>query len=274
MMDKEFETMMKFEKTSVKDPAPVQSDTFPFATPLDPAKFQMIAEYYLASLYRYFAVHTDGNLDHSEKMTLQALSIVYSKHFTPANGTFTALLFGIAWDVLNAQGNQRDVKARDRKSDSTWAAQTQKSMPNRSRLSWMLKSVRAVPFYPREALLLRFFARVPVKDIAFLMDKSEAQIKILVHEGVAAFALRRTRLGMVPPSKKQLTHLARAYDLYLDDLVAGLPSKQTVDKPLVQSTRQLKALHDAFTMKAEVKARVLLQTERLTRSNNPSATRL
>ena len=237
--------------------------------PLDLGSFQRFVERYHQSLYRYFAVHTSGDLVSAEAMTLKTFAILYGKSAAVPRHNFTSWLFGIAWDVLNAHESQKNLDAAD-----VVTSAKKNGRAGQPTMTRTLKTLRALPFYPREAIYLRHFADLGTQDIAVLMEKSEANIQVLVYQGMTEFACRMENLEYRALPRKQVLPLAQSYHLYLDDLLAGILSQQEIPVDVAHVTHQLKALREIFSLKADARSQLISRMEQIYRPENSYTTRL
>ena len=229
----------------------------------DPPTFQHILDQFHQPLYRYYAVHTGGELTQAQRMTAETLSIVYRQPATLAKKNFPSWIFGIAWDVLNAH-----------MSRGIAASNVDVPADDPALITRTLRTLRSVAFYAREALCLRFFAELDLQDIVLMMDKSEVAIKGLVYQGVREFACRMNNAEFVKLPCKQLLALAQEYHLYLSSLHAGDSPLRNVPTDIVQATHHLKTLRSALSMKPESRLQLTSQMQQILRAGNSSATRL
>jgi DNA-directed RNA polymerase specialized sigma24 family protein len=222
--------------------------------------FRQMLEQYNGPLYRYYAVHSGGNFARAQELTVETFSLIFQRT-VPSAPDFASSLFGIAWDVWNAHDRPESPHANPTDGDSV-------------HLSRSLAALRSLSFYPRERLFLRFFAGMDTKGISALMDKSEANTKLLVYEGVLQFRARINETTSPTPRAKQLLSLARAYDAYLDSVLRGTCSESVVSVPFAQATQQLLDVQEALTITPEIRAEILSRMDEIVASGKPSTTPL
>jgi DNA-directed RNA polymerase specialized sigma24 family protein len=230
-----------------------------------PQTFQQVLEQFHQSLYRYFAVHTNGDLPCAQEMTAETFSILYRKPIVSGKESFSSWLFGIAWDVLNAYYGCEE----GRNLLSTTVSPLSRCEFNDPELQKALKALSSLPFYPRETLYLRFFAGLDVKDIAILMDKSIAAIKVTIFQGLAEFAGQLNEGQYVTVPREQHRSLAQVCHLYVQDAVAGNASQIDIASDIRDAVDRLLSLRDLISMKPDAFASLVTHVEQF-----KSATRL
>jgi DNA-directed RNA polymerase specialized sigma24 family protein len=221
----------------------------------DRTAFRPILEQFHQPLYRYFAAHAAGNLFRAQELTVETLSLIRHRS-VPPNAVLTAWLFGLAWDVWNAHSHETA-----RETDSSPISQT-------------FTALRSLPFYPREMLYLRFFAGLETKAIAALMDRSEANTRSLIYQGVLKYRSQMHGSALVTLSVKEPMHLARTYHIYLDAILQGASTPLVVSETAAQATEQLIALRDALTMKPKVRAEIFSRIDQIVDAGKKSTTPL
>jgi hypothetical protein len=226
--------------------------------------FQKMVASFRQSLYCYFAAHANGDAARARQLTLATFSFLYDKPVSVPNEHVASWLFGVAWEVLNTEFIAIAGAPSVEVPDLHWTPRQKQD----------LQSLRCLPFYPREALYLRFFANLDPAEIALLMDKTDLAVNTLVLEGVRAFDSRRRETVHDALPRKQLVSQARIYDDYLDDVLSGNPPKLALDSNLTAATQRLIALRRALTMKADVSAQIEAEMQKLSHPGNGSATRL
>ena len=254
--------MTKFDTLFPASPAQMQSNVQP--TRWNAETFQELLERFHQPLYRYFAVHTGGELDHAFRLALETLVIVFRKPELPDGTVLPSWIFEIAWEALNLHYSRLEPTAVSTQSHSLSG--------NDAQFSRMREAFRKLAFYRREALYLRIFAGLELKDIAILMDQSETTIQALTYQGVNELsALVENRKPVLPP-RRQLRSLAQDYHDYLTAVLQGLPVDRYSSSQMVEVTRQLMDLRIAISMKPEAAASMKSQLEQIFRVG--AATRL
>lgn len=260
-MDKNRRTLMKsFERLIQTDHLSSERELLGDQFAWNRTTFRQMLEQYNGPLFRYYAVHSGGNFVRAQELTVETFSLIFQRT-APAAPDFASWLFGIAWDVWNAHDRPESTHANSMDVDSV-------------HLSRSLIALRSLSFYPRETLFLRFFAGMDTKTIAILMDKSEANMKLIVYQGVVQFHAHINETTSPTPRAKQLLSLARAYDAYLDSALRGTSPERVVSVPLARATQQLIAVREAMTMTPEFRAEILSRMDDIIGSEKPSATPL
>src|SRR5512141_2659292 len=168
-MDKNLRTAMKrFERPRPTNHLSSDREIISDQAAWNRATFREMMEQYNQQLYRYYAVHSGGDFSRAQELTVETFSTIFQR-MVPYRSNFASWLFGIAWAVWNAHDRP------------------EQSQVDAVHLSRSLTSLRSLSFYPRETLFLRFFAGIDTKPIATLMNKSEANTKLLVYQGVVQF---------------------------------------------------------------------------------------
>lgn len=217
-------------------------------------KFQQMMDTYHQPLFRYYALHSWGDLLTAYELTAATFQLLYRKQEACERASFRSELFGIAWDILNAHHSCRDTH--------------QELTGNRHErdlnlpLTPILHVLRSLPFYTREIFYLRFFAGLSPRDIAFLMDRSETTVKVIVYQAMLKFANGFHGIGMPSLPWKQLVIQAQAYHRYLTDLHAGVQPQQVVDDIAVRGTRELETLREAISMTPDMFSSLKANLER------------
>jgi DNA-directed RNA polymerase specialized sigma24 family protein len=260
-MDKDLRTLMKhFERPFQINQLSSDRERSGDQIAWNRTTFRQMMEQYSQPLYRYYAVHSGGSFGRAQELTVETLSLIFQRT-APSGSDFAGWLFGIAWDVWNAHDHPEQAKATPMDEDF-------------AHLSRSLTALRSLSFYPREALFLRFFARMDTKAIAALMDKSEANTKLLVYQGVLDFQASMDATTRPAPSAKPLMQLARSYDAHLDSVLRGTSPEHVVSVQAAEATMQLIALQEAMTMTPEIRAVIFSRMDQIIGSGNPSTTPL
>src|SRR5215207_5880880 len=181
---------MNRKKTFESDLARLRGGTLPSKTSWDSETFQQVVQWYHLSLYRYYAIHTNGDLHFAKNLTGETFSVVYHKPVSFEKGTFSSWFFGLAWDVLHEHYARPGSEMRRSKGLSADRSTGHEPGPNHTELLAILKILSTLTFYSRETLCLRLFAELSIKEIAMLMDKRPVTVKTLVYQGMTEFASR------------------------------------------------------------------------------------
>lgn len=225
--------------------------------------FQQVVEQFHQPLYRYFAVHTSGDLSCAQEMTMETFSVLYRKPISLEKQTFASWLFGIAWDVLNANYGCEGV---DRFSSVSRSLEDEDEHVN---IRQVLKVLSSLTFYSREALCLRLLAGLDVRDIAILMDKNDSSIKVIVYQGLLEFASRLGGLEYRLPNREQLLASSQSVHLYVQDVLQGNTQRPTIESDVVAVLERLLSLREIVSMKPEDYSALVSHVRQFT-----SATRL
>ena len=232
-----------------------------FSVPAEDETFRKIVEQFHHPLYRYYAVHTYGDLVRALDMTVRTFSILHCKREQFPKQGFTSWLFGIAWDVLNADYSRKDAERRRLTSQMITTFKVHKLGPNHVEMRRILKLLRGLTFYPRETLYLRFFAGLNTKDIGALMDKNETSVKTLVYQGVVEFSSEMDEVKPVSVTREMFVALSQTYHVYLEDSLKDIIPHQSVAVEVIRTTNRLKALREVVSMKPEMSGQLIEQIE-------------
>jgi DNA-directed RNA polymerase specialized sigma24 family protein len=240
-----------------------------------PAAFWELFERHCQSVFRYYAVRANGDLERAREMTAQAFWVALQKSRTFHGEGFIPWLFGIAWDVLNAHRQRaNEQKSKDNiQSTATFKAQKLGANPEENRQ--MLRVLRSVPFYPRETLYLRYFAGLNVCDIASFMDLSEADVRSAVYQGLLLLdsqivSERRTDF----PVGEKLVLVADIYDFYLSDWLRGNTPRVDAPTEAIRATNRLQSMREAVSLHPDMQAALRDRLNRMIHSVPGSSERL
>lgn len=174
---------------------------------LDPLRFDALYRRYLAQVYSY-AYHELGDHhdaeDATERTFLAALAALprFEERARPADGegasTFRVWLFQIA---RNAVANQRRRRRRhpmaplEAASGVAADGDVAGRVVRREEAADAWAAVSRLPPDRRQALVLRFVDEMSTAEIAGVLGRSEAAVRVLVHRALRAVAndLRRGR---------------------------------------------------------------------------------
>jgi RNA polymerase sigma-70 factor (ECF subfamily) len=144
-----------------------------------PAAFDALYRRYLPAVYRYVRARV-GSVEDAEDVTsaifIDALAGLRGYR---EEGRFAAWLFTIARRRLVAhyrRSGQVDLIDADDVSAPTAASD--------ELLDLLTRAMHRLTADRREALTLRFFAGLPIQDVAHTMGKGESATKMLIHRGL------------------------------------------------------------------------------------------
>jgi DNA-directed RNA polymerase specialized sigma24 family protein len=237
-----------------------------------PAAFWELFERHCQSVFRYYAVRANGNLERARELTVSVFWTALQKYKTFHKERFVPWFFGVAWDVFNAHRLQADVKRLHFHSPVTFNAQkvSVSSVGNHQ----ALRALRSIPFYARETLYLRYFAEVKAHDIAFLMDLSETEVRTAVYQGLLHFSQIDSGTPAALPMEEELASFAELYDVFLTDWLAGVTPQVNMPAEAIRATNRLRSLREAITLRPEMQAVLRGQLERMICSAPASGERL
>lgn len=141
----------------------------------------------ITPLYRYFLHHV-RNVQDAEDLTSATLyeALIGRRQFDPARGTFGAWIFGIARHVLY------DAQRRHWSHAAAPAPPLYREIPpldvqliEDEATTLLHRRVQELPLGQKEAVSLRYFGGLRVKEIATLLARSEAAVKMLLQRGIA-----------------------------------------------------------------------------------------
>jgi RNA polymerase sigma-70 factor, ECF subfamily len=151
------------------------------------AAFTRLYQHHAAAVYRYFYQQI-GHVQDAEDLTATTFSTALMRfaHYRREQGSLPAWLFGVAHNCL------REHRRRLRPSEPLLVEiPDSRPLPERQLLSAegaeaLHRAVRRLPAEQRDALALRFFGGLRTADVAAVLGKSDAAVKMLVHRAVAA----------------------------------------------------------------------------------------
>lgn len=146
----------------------------------NPAAFDELYRRYVGAVYRY-AWGRVRSAEEAEDVTsstfLEALTGLpgYTEQ-----GRFGAWLFTIARRQVTATGRRRRP-SEPLPDDAPGAS----GVPSLEARDLVLRGLAVLDETSREAVLLRFFGDLPVRDVAAVLDKGESATKMILHRALA-----------------------------------------------------------------------------------------
>jgi RNA polymerase sigma-70 factor, ECF subfamily len=157
---------------------------------LDRAAFAELYRAYLTPIYRYLYGQV-GNIEDAEDL----VSITFRKALESlprysGQGTFAAWLFGIARHTL-ADHRRAPMTvhpivdiASIEESLADQTVQPEARLIEVERLALLRQMIAVLPSDQRDAVLLRIFGDLSVREIALVMNRTEAAVKMLTHRAI------------------------------------------------------------------------------------------
>lgn len=153
----------------------------------DLGAFSALYEKYAAQVYRYLLVRV-GNRDDAQDLTSQTfLAAMERLHTYRSQGHFAAWLLGIARHKVMDQYRRRRPELELETAVSYPTASDDNPDEQVSRqliLEQVSRKLQTIAPDRAEALSLRLFAGLDVAEIARLMDRNEAAVRMLVFRGL------------------------------------------------------------------------------------------
>lgn len=162
--------------------------------PLTAHEFAMHYHTYVAPLYRYFYGRV-GNVIEAEDLTASTLDKALRNIGSyAAHGTLGAWLFGIARHTL--QDHWRRYRPTVALATLVPPLADTGPLPEQlvvrqERVVRLHAWIAALPESQREALTLRYFAEVPIVQIAHVLGRSEGAVKLLIHRALTTLRDRQ-----------------------------------------------------------------------------------
>lgn len=161
----------------------------------DPAAFGVLYDRYVERIYRfvYSRVHERCLAeDISEEVFLNALKNIAKYRYTGA--CFSAWLYKIACNAIVSHYRRAKsevaLESASHLADGTDGVLEEVVRRDRSRRIW--EAIDRLPAKQREAMRLKFSADLPQDDVARMMGKSPAAVKLLIYR-----AMQRLRCELV-----------------------------------------------------------------------------
>jgi RNA polymerase sigma-70 factor, ECF subfamily len=152
----------------------------------DLGAFSALYQKYASQVYRYLLVRV-GNQDDAQDLTSQTfLAAMERLHTYRSQGHFAAWLLGIArHKVMDQYRRRRPELALDTAVSQPHTAEGPDEQVDRQLIiEQVARKLQTIAPDRAEALSLRLFAGLDVAEIARLMDKNEAAVRMLVFRGL------------------------------------------------------------------------------------------
>jgi RNA polymerase sigma-70 factor (ECF subfamily) len=164
----------------------------------DRAAFDKLYDKYFDQIYSYVYYHC-GNREQAEDITAATFQrgLENLPNFRWRGVPYSAWLYRVASNLLSRDRRrppwlelQEDrLGETDDEPDVAWL--------RREESTELHDAIRALPHDQRQAILLRFFAGMPNREVGKVMNRSEGAVKLLVFRGVSN--LRQTLSDETPP---------------------------------------------------------------------------
>ncbi|MDE3076095.1 MAG: sigma-70 family RNA polymerase sigma factor [Chloroflexota bacterium] len=137
------------------------------------------------AVYRYFYHHVHHVHD-AEDLTATTFSKAVSSfgQYSADRGTFAAWLFGIARRALADHLRQRHAPVLPTRDMSAAHQDPERVVADAERATLVRERLQQLPMDQRDAVIMRFFGALSVRETAAAMGKSEAAVKMLVHRAL------------------------------------------------------------------------------------------
>jgi len=168
----------------------------------DPCQFLALYQRHYRRVYVYHLART-GNEQDAQDLTsetflaaLDSLTAYKPGYGNSREYSFSAWLFGIAHHKLADFFHKRVPQSSLEELDEHPAGGSppEQAAVQRSELTRLRQLLALLPDERADALSLRFFSELSLAEVAQVMDKSEAAVKMLVHRGLQEL---RDRFGPV-----------------------------------------------------------------------------
>ncbi len=153
----------------------------------DPTAFGVLYDHYVERIYRfiYSRVHERCLAeDITEDVFLNALKSI--ANYREPGASFSAWLYTIACNAVTTHYRRAKIEVglepATHLTDRTDAVLEEVVRRDRRRRIW--EAIDRLPVQQREAMRLKFSADLALDDIARMMDKSSAAVKLLVYRAV------------------------------------------------------------------------------------------
>jgi RNA polymerase sigma-70 factor, ECF subfamily len=152
----------------------------------DPGAFTILYRRHLHSVYRYLLVRT-GNEQDAQDLTSQTFLAAWeSGHSCRGEGSVRAWILRIAWHKLNDHWRQRQpwlpLEAAGEVTDP--GSSPEELVGRQLRIERVAAALQALSPDRAEALALRLFGGLRAAEVAVVMRRSEAAVRMLLHRGL------------------------------------------------------------------------------------------
>jgi RNA polymerase sigma-70 factor (ECF subfamily) len=152
----------------------------------DPAAFAVLYRRHLQGVYRYLLIRS-GNEQDAQDLTSQTFLAAWSgRQSYRGAGAVRAWLLRIAWHKLNDHWRHGrtwlPLEAADRVADP--GSPVDEQVGHRLRVERVAAALQALSPDRAEALALRLFAGLSASEVAGVMGRSEAAVRMLLHRGL------------------------------------------------------------------------------------------
>ena len=159
------------------------------AAAADPAAFAELYRRYVDDVHRYLVVK-NGSEDADDLVAETFLAAFRAARSYRGSGAVKAWLIGIARrKAIDAFRRRRPVESLEAALAIADPLCTEDIAIERSELARVATALRGIVPERAEALRLRYFAGLDCDEIAPLMDRSTAAVKMLVHRGLRELRL-------------------------------------------------------------------------------------
>jgi RNA polymerase sigma-70 factor, ECF subfamily len=162
----------------------------------DRAAFAELYRRYLPRVYRYALMQTGGDNQQAQDVTAQTFLVALERlESYRRTGTFISWLLTIARH--KAADLYRAQRARTPLEEAVASPEPspERIVAARLELAQVVRTLRTLAPERAEALALRLFAELTTDEIAAVMGKSEAAVKMLVHRALSDLRERLGSLG-------------------------------------------------------------------------------
>jgi RNA polymerase sigma-70 factor (ECF subfamily) len=154
--------------------------------PQDPQAFAELYRRYYERIYRYHLARLGDRLD-AQDMTARTFLAAFERlPGSRLTGSFAGWLFGVARHKLadHYRSNRPHLPLEDAANLPDGNALPEQAVAARLDIQRVAAALAALAPERADALALRFFAGLSAAEIARLLDKTEAAVKMLVHRGL------------------------------------------------------------------------------------------
>lgn len=151
----------------------------------DPTRFAEVYRRYVDDVYRYLLARTGSASDAEDLVAETFLAALSAARHYRGSGAVKAWLFGIARrKAADARRSRRSFADLGEAADRSDPLRTEEVAIERTEVARVVAAMGNLSADRAEALRLRFFAGLELAEIAALMGRSEAAVKMLVHRGL------------------------------------------------------------------------------------------